>query len=224
MGLSKDITKNLRKGKEEGLSSSVSVIQPRNSTNMFSDRERKPMSNLNGGSNPSINSSTRSLNKSATLNATRQNRRSTENVRNARNVTNSNTNGTAATISRIGNKQPTSSKENLSRSSSSASRSSVTNSMSRNGSVRTGVTSPTSLSTSNIRNSPTVAATNTLPRSKSTTMKNDDIPSSMKPTAARTKKVLGASTDSQGSLRKTSINKMSTSSRVTPVAPRPTRR
>merc|ERR1719336_1775179 len=221
--LSKDITKNLRKGKEEGLSSSVSVIQPRNSTSMFSDRERKPMSNLNGGSNPSINSSTRSLNKSATLNATRQNQRSTENVRNARNVASS-SNGSAATMSRIGNKQPTSSKENLSRSSSSASRSSVTNSMSRNGSVRTGVTSPTSLSTSNIRNSPTVAATNTLPRSKSTSLKNDDIPSYMKPTAARTKKVLGASTDSQGSLRKTSINKMSTSSRVTPVAPRPTRR
>merc|ERR1719445_112159 len=216
--LSKDITKNLRKGKEEGLSSSVSVIQPRNSTNMFSDRERKPMSNLNGGSNPSINSSTRSLNKSATLNATRQNQRSTENVRNARNVTN--TNGTAATISRIGNKQPTtSSKENLSRSSSSASRSSVTNSMSRNGSVRTGVTSPTTGSSSTTRHH-----TLPLPKSKSAGVKNDDIPSYMKPTAARNKKVLGASTDSGQSLRKTSINKMSTSSRVTPVAPRPTRR
>merc|ERR1712025_315190 len=222
-----DITKNLRKGKEEGLSSSASVIQPRNSNTLFSDRarERKPMSNLNGGSNPSINSSTRSLNKSATLNATRQNQRSTENVRNARNVTNSNSNGTAATMSRIGNKQPTSSKENLSRSSSSASRSSVTNSMSRNGSVRTGVTSPTSLSTSNIRNSPAAAGHNTLPRSKSASLKNDDIPSYMKPTAARTKKVLGANTDSQPpSLRKTSTNKMTTSSRVTPVAPRPTRR
>merc|ERR1719445_2587027 len=216
--LSKDITKNLRKGKEEGLSSSVSVIQPRNSTSMFSDRERKPMSNLNGGSNPSINSSTRSLNKSATLNATRQNQRSTENVRNARNVTN--TNGTAATISRIGNKQPTtSSKENLSRSSSSASRSSVTNSMSRNGSVRTGVTSPTTGSSSTTRHH-----TLPLPKSKSAGVKNDDIPSYMKPTAARNKKVLGASTDSGQSLRKTSINKMSTSSRVTPVAPRPTRR
>merc|ERR1719400_304902 len=214
--LSKDITKNLRKGKEEGLSSSVSVIQPRNSTNMFSDRERKPMSNLNGGSNPSINSSTRSLNKSATLNATRQNQRSTENVRNARNVTN--TNGTAATISRIGNKQPTSSKENLSRSSSSASRSSVTNSMSRNGSVRTGVTSPSTVSSR--QNSATLP----LPRSKSASLKNDDIPSYMKPTAARNKKVLGASSDSGQSLRKTSTNKMTTSSRVTPVAPRPTRR
>merc|ERR1719400_3028851 len=214
--LSKDITKNLRKGKEEGLSSSVSVIQPRNSTSMFSDRERKPMSNLNGGSNPSINSSTRSLNKSATLNATRQNQRSTENVRNARNVTN--TNGTAATISRIGNKQPTSSKENLSRSSSSASRSSVTNSMSRNGSVRTGVTSPSTVSSR--QNSATLP----LPRSKSASLKNDDIPSYMKPTAARNKKVLGASSDSGQSLRKTSTNKMTTSSRVTPVAPRPTRR
>merc|ERR1712203_212214 len=166
-------------------------IQPRNSTNMFSDRERKPMSNLNGGSNPSIISSTRSLNKSATLNATRQNQRS---------------------------------KENLSRSSSSASRCSVTNSMSRNGSVRTGVTSPTSLSTSNIRNSPAAASHDTLPRSKSTGLKNDDVPSYMKPTAARTKKVLGANTDSAPSLRKTSINKRSTSSRVTPGAPRPTRR
>merc|ERR1711936_1396389 len=221
--LSKDITKNLRKGKEEGLSSSVSVIQPRNSSSLFSDRERKPMSNLNGGSNPSINSSTRSLNKSATLNATRQNQRSTENVRNARNVA-STSNGTATTMSRIGNKQPTSSKENLSRSSSSASRSSVTNSMSRNGSVRTGVTSPTSLSTSNIRTSPAAAAANTLPRSKSGSLKNDDIPSYMKPTAARTKKVLGANTDSQTRLRKNSTNKMSPSSRVTPVAPRPTRR
>merc|ERR1712079_366277 len=176
-----------------------------------------PMSNLNGGSNPSINSSTRSLNKSATLNATRQNQRSTENVRNGRNVANSN--GTAATISRIGNKQPTSSKENLSRSSSSASRSSVTNSMSRNGSVRTGVTSPTTVSSSTTKHH-----TLPLPRSKSTTLKNDDIPSYMKPTAARTKKVLGGSTEPQFAVRKASTTKMTTSSRVTPVAPRPSRR
>merc|ERR1719336_459779 len=223
--LSKDITKNLRKGKEEGLSSSVSVIQPRNSTNMFSDRERKPMSNLNGGSNPSINSSTRSLNKSATLNATRQNQRSTENVRNARNVTN--TNGTAATISRIGNKQPTtSSKENLSRSSSSASRSSVTNSMSRNGSVRTGVTSPTTGSSSTTRNASSIQNNNnnnhTLPKVRTTITAN--VPSYMKPTAARTKKVLGPSTLSDPqSLRKNSLGKITTtSSRVVPVAPRPT--
>jgi len=227
--LSKDITKNLRKGKEEGLSSSASVIQPRNSNTLFSDRarERKPMSNLNGGSNPSINSSTRSLNKSATLNATRQNQRSTENIRNVRNLTKSN--GNATTMPRIGSKpQPTSSKENLSRSSSSASRSSVTNSMSRNGSLRTGVTSPTNVSTSNIRGSS--LSNNTLPRTKSTTIKNDkndDIPSYMKPTAARTKKVLGGSTstDSQpSSLRKTSVGRITTSSRVTPVGPRPTRR
>merc|ERR1719438_668050 len=95
--LSKDITKNLRKGKEEGLSSSASVIQPRNSNTLFSDRarERKPMSNLNGGSNPSINSSTRSLNKSATLNATRQSQRSAENIRNVRNTAKS---GVTATL------------------------------------------------------------------------------------------------------------------------------
>ena len=129
--LSKDITKNLRKGKEEGLSSSTSVIQPRNSNSLFGDRERKPMSNLNGGSNPSINSSTRSLNKSATLNATRQNQRSTENIRNARNT--ARTAATAA-VPRMNpsKQQPNSSKENLSRSSSSASRSSVqTSTMSR---------------------------------------------------------------------------------------------
>ena len=227
--LSKDITKNLRKGKEEGLSSSTSVIQPRNSNGLFGDRERKPMSNLNGGSNPSINSSTRSLNKSATLNATRQNQRSTENIRNARNLAKSN--GTPnTTTSRIGAKQhqPTSSKENLSRSSSSASRSSVTN-MSRNGSLtmRTGVTSPTSVSTSNIRAS--TLSSNTLPRTRSTTLKNndknDDIPSYMKPTTARTKKVLNTTpSDSQSSLRKTSVGRMTTSSRVTPVGPRPSRR
>lgn len=224
--LSKDITKNLRKGKEEGLSSSsASVIQPRNSASLFGDRERKPMSNLNGGSNPSINSSTRSLNKSATLNATRQSQRSAENIRNVRNTAKS---GVTATLPRIGSKQqPTSSKENLSRSSSSASRSSV--SMSRNGSMRTGVTSPgpaSSLSTSNIR-APSLSS-NTLPRTKSTNLKNDkndDIPSYMKPTAARTKKVLGTTnSDSQQNLRKTSVGRMTTSSRVTPVGPRPTRR
>ena len=224
--LSKDITKNLRKGKEEGLSSSsASVIQPRNSNSLFGDRERKPMSNLNGGSNPSINSSTRSLNKSATLNATRQSQRSAENIRNVRNNVKS---GATTTLPRIGSKQqPTSSKENLSRSSSSASRSSV--SMSRNGSMRTGVTSPgpaSSLSTSNIR-APSLSS-NTLPRTKSTNLKsdkNDDIPSYMKPTAARAKKVLGTTnSDSQQNLRKTSVGRMTTSSRVTPVGPRPTRR
>ena len=224
--LSKDISRNLRKGKEEGLSSSsASVIQPRNSNSLFGDRERKPMSNLNGGSNPSINSSTRSLNKSATLNATRQSQRSAENIRNVRNTAKS---GVTTTLPRIGSKQqPTSSKENLSRSSSSASRSSV--SMSRNGSMRTGVTSPgpaSSLSTSNIR-APTLSS-NTLPRTKSTSLKsdkNDDIPSYMKPTAARAKKVLGTTnSDSQQNLRKTSVGRMTTSSRVTPVGPRPTRR
>merc|ERR1719195_1775405 len=230
--LSKDITKNLRKGKEEGLSSSSgSVIQPRNSNSLFGDRERKPMSNLNGGSNPSINSSTRSLNKSATLNATRQNQRSTENIRNARNT--ARTAATAA-VPRMNpsKQQPNSSKENLSRSSSSASRSSVqTSTMSRNGSIRTGVTSPgagpsLSSGTSAVRSSTSTA--NTMPRTKSAALrseKNDDIPSYMKPTAARTKKVLaGSSSNDSQSLRKTSVGRMTTSSRVTPVGPRPTRR
>merc|ERR1712020_645681 len=238
--LSKDIKKNLRKGKEEG-PSPTTIVKPRNSNGLFSDRERKPMSNLNGGSHPSINSSTRSLHKSTLLgtNSPKSTRRSTPTINDRKKVRPSNVNikGSNSTsslrsptsptspVTKNGaNNRPTSSKENLSRSSSSASRSSVTNSMSRNGSVRTGVTSPTSLSTSNIRTSPAAAAHNTLPRSKSASLKNDDIPSYMKPTAARTKKVLGANTDSGTGLRKTSINKMSTSSRVTPVAPRPTRR
>merc|ERR1712083_1039199 len=165
---------------------------------------------------------TRSLNKSATLNATRQNQRSTENVRNARNVA-STSPGTAATISRIGNKQPTSSKENLSRSSSSASRSSVTNSMSRNGSVRTGVTSPTNTSNSNLRSSSLIQNNHTLPKVRTTI--TNHVPSYMKPTTARTKKVLGTATLSDPqTLRKNSVNKMTTSSRVTPVGPRPSRR
>merc|ERR1712029_643650 len=99
----------------------------------------------------------------ATLNATRQNQRSTENIRNVRNLTKSN--GNATTMPRIGSKpQPTSSKENLSRSSSSASRSSVTNSMSRNGSLRTGVASPTNTSNSNLRSSSLIQNNHTLPK------------------------------------------------------------
>ena len=225
--LSKDITKNLRKGKEEGLSSSsMSVVQPRNSNTMFS--ERKPMSNLNGGSNPSINSSTRSLNKSATLNATRQNQRSVESVRNARNNSTSTTSRLAGT-NKQQQQQPNSSKENLSRSSSSASRSSVNNNINNNrtGSLRTGLNnSNNSVSTSNIRTSS--LSTTTLPRTKSTTLrsnsvdKNDDIPSYMKPTTARAKKVLNAETTT--TQRKPSTGRMTTSSRVTPVGPRPTRR
>merc|ERR1739844_749990 len=195
------------------------------------------MSNLNGGSHPSIKSSTRSLHKSTLLGTNSRKSTPTINDRKKKRPSNVNIKGSNSTsslrsptsptspVTKNGtNNRPTSSKENLSRSSSSASRSSVTNSMSRNGSLRTGVTSPTNTSTSNIRTSPAAAAHNTLPRSKSTSLKNDDIPSYMKPTAARTKKVLGASTDSQTSLRKNSTNKMSTSSRVTPVAPRPTRR
>merc|ERR1712142_310150 len=225
--LSKDIKKNLRKGKEEGPSPTI-IVKPRNSNGLFSDRERKPMSNLNGGSHPSINSSTRSLHKSTLLgtNSPKSTRRSTPTINDRKKVRPSNVNikGSNSTsslrsptsptspVTKNGaNNRPTSSKENLSRSSSSASRSSVTNSMSRNGSVRTGVTSPT-----NVSSSTTKHHTLPLPRTKSTTLKNDDIPSYMKPTAARTKKVLGASTEQQPALRKTSTNKMTTSRRVTP--------
>merc|ERR1711933_210506 len=177
--------KNLREGKEEGLSSSVSVIQPRNSTNMFSDRERKPMSNLNGGSHPSINSSTRSLHKSTLLgtNSPKSTRRSTPTINNRKKVRPSNVNikGSNSTsslrsptsptspVTKNGaNNRPTSPKENLSRSSSSASRSSVTNSMSRNGSLRTGVATPTNTSNSNLRSSSLIQNNHTLPKVRTT--------------------------------------------------------
>ena len=52
--LSKDLTKGLRKDLS---ASSSTIVKPRNSNNLFGDR--KPMSSLNGGSHPSINSSTR---------------------------------------------------------------------------------------------------------------------------------------------------------------------
>ena len=52
--LSKDLTKGLRKDLS---SSSSTIVKPRNSSSLFGDR--KPMSSLNGGSHPSINSSTR---------------------------------------------------------------------------------------------------------------------------------------------------------------------
>jgi len=91
--LSKDIKKNLRKGKEEG-PSSTTIVKPRNSNGLFSDRERKPMSNLNGGSHPSINSSTRSLHKSTLLgtNSPKSTRRSTPTINDRKKVRPSNVN------------------------------------------------------------------------------------------------------------------------------------
>merc|ERR1711874_472678 len=195
--LSKDIKKNLRKGKEEG-PSPTTIVKPRNSNGLFSDRERKPMSNLNGGSHPSINSSTRSLHKSTLLgtNSPKSTRRSTPTIND---------------------------RKKIRRSSSSASRSSVTNSMSRNGSLRTGVASPTNTSNSNLRSSSLIQNNHTLPKVRTTI--TNHVPSYMKPTTARTKKVLGTATLSDPqTLRKNSVNKMTTSSRVTPVGPRPTRR
>jgi len=237
--LSKDIKKNLRKGKEEG-PSPTTIVKPRNSNGLFSDRERKPMSNLNGGSHPSINSSTRSLHKSTLLgtNSPKSTRRSTPTINDRKKVRPSNVNikGSNSTsslrsptsptspVTKNGtNNRPTSSKENLSRSSSSASRSSVTNSMSRNGSLRTGVASPTNTSNSNLRSSSLIQNNHTLPKVRTTI--TNHVPSYMKPTTARTKKVLGTATLSDPqALRKNSVNKMTTSSRVTPVGPRPSRR
>jgi trimeric autotransporter adhesin len=66
----KDITKSLRKSKEEnGTSDNTNtIVRARNSQTAFTSGslpERKPMSSINGGSHPSISSSTRSLNRSA---------------------------------------------------------------------------------------------------------------------------------------------------------------
>ena len=54
----KDLSKALTKGLRKDISvSSTTIVKPRNSNSLFG--ERKPMSSLNGGSHPSINSSTR---------------------------------------------------------------------------------------------------------------------------------------------------------------------
>ena len=69
--ISKDLTKNLRKGREDDLiGGAVSARgSPRGSTSsILSAGSRRPMSNVNSGSHPSINSSTRSLSsRTATL-------------------------------------------------------------------------------------------------------------------------------------------------------------
>lgn len=237
--LSKDITKNLRKGKEDSLIGST-IVRPRNSQTLFSNQERRPMTNLNGGSRSNINSSTRSLNKSTS------GRESPKSVRPSNpslsrttarplnspllNSNNSLKNSVRSPVTKsnsIGvtvNGRATSSKENLSRSSSSASRSSVTNSngMSRNGSLRTTVTTPGTIS-SGTRTTGLNRGTSTLPKTPRPTQNGGM--SFMKPTAASAKKVLGPtiSTDStrKGSTKSSSL---STSSRVTPLSAKPSRR
>ena len=248
--LSKDITKNLMKNKEENMSNGV--VKPRNSNTAFSGRtERKPMSSINGSSNNNINSSSRSLNRSTLGSRTespKSTRRSTPTINKSSrpsatstqnsNSTNSFRNGVRSNITKTNpsttNGRATSSKENLSRSSSSASRSSVTNSAntSRNGSLRTSVVA--AASTPSAR--PTTASrpgNNTVPRTTAAARRAPGA-SFMKPTAASAKKVLAqsSSTDSPATGRKApavtgSTVKMSTlsaSSRVAPITAKPSRR
>lgn len=247
----KDIGRNLRKGKEESTPRASTLGRPRNT--LFSERgavERKPMSSLNGGSHPSINSSTRSLNKSISNNTTRKSTSTMDGRPRPANITikastsvsslrspTSHMSTSATKNGTISTGRPTSSKENLSRSSSSASRSSVTNSMSRNGSLRTGsVTGPNhTSSSSNLRGTGHVTSslakgnTHSLPKTRSVaaTSRLTNGSSFMKPTTASAKKVLGTTGTSimvsDAPVRKTS-GKMNTTSRVTPVGPRPTRR
>jgi len=244
--LSKDISRNLRKGKDESLSNSSSYLTSRTTR---SGVERKPMSNLNGGSHPSINSSTRSLHKTIS-NGTGVNKPlSTLDVRSKNPIVKIKTstsvsslrNPASHAISASRNAtnssgRPNSSKENLSRSSSSASRSSVTNSMSRNGSIKTGPSH--TLSSSNKRSNGFVPSsissgtTNTFPKAKPSSGSSRSTPSFMKPTTATAKKVLGpgnsVSSNNQTPVVRKASGKLSnssttTTSRVTPVAPRPSR-
>eukprot|EP00095_Tigriopus_kingsejongensis_P005218 maker-scaffold408_size180710-snap-gene-0.43 protein:Tk05218 transcript:maker-scaffold408_size180710-snap-gene-0.43-mRNA-1 annotation:"hypothetical protein SINV_13681" len=156
----KDLTKNLRKGSREEESS---VVAPRDSRRLFT--ERKPMTNLNrnNGSRSSINSSSRSLNRSdanknaspkvarrSTLNVGGTNRASSRSVP-SRALGSSGSLRSPATSTNNINKRGLgahSSKENLSRSSSSTSNSLSTNDLTRS----TGnSTSPAKTSMASIR-------------------------------------------------------------------------
>lgn len=237
----RDISKNLRKGKEDSGPANLStVVRPRNSQTLFSSSDRKPMSNLNGGSHVSINSSTRSINKASTGRESPKLGRTpisstirttskpsiTSSIRSTRPTTNLNNNVRNGTNNKPTFTRATSSKENLSRSSSSASRSSVTNSngMSRNGSLRTGVTTPGSIPAT-ARNNTTTRGSSTLPATRRAAQNTGM--SFMKPTTASAKKVLGptSSTDSlRRGVKPAAISTVSTSSRVSMMAGKPTRR
>merc|ERR1711936_739768 len=131
----KDLSKDLTKGLRKDLSASSStIVKPRNSNNLFGDR--KPMSSINGGSHPSINSSTRSLNRGTTTGAGSSTSRTgtgsddarrggrPNSVRSSESISSLRSPASNAVNQRNPTTRPTSSKENLSRSSSGASRSS----------------------------------------------------------------------------------------------------
>merc|ERR1712088_452957 len=119
----KDLSKDLTKGLRKDLSASSStIVKPRNSNNLFGDR--KPMSSINGGSHPSINSSTRSLNRGTTPGGggSTTSRAGTErtggranSVRSSESIS-SLRNPASAVSQRSTAARPNSSKENLSRS------------------------------------------------------------------------------------------------------------
>merc|ERR1711971_53691 len=208
--------------------------------NLFGDR--KPMSSLNGGSHPSINSSTRSLNRGATTGggsstsrsgvAAEEGRRGgrPNSVRSSESISSLRSPASNAVSQRHGaTSRPTSSKENLSRSSSGASRSSVANSMSRAGSSKA---ASTVASSTNVRSTTLPRTANggaAKPRAASV-QRNGGGSSFMKPTAASAKKLRESTSagDSQPTTggptaRKGSFNK-STTSRITNVGPKPSRR
>merc|ERR1712088_811488 len=207
--LSKDLTKGLRKDLS---ASSSTIVKPRNSNNLFGDR--KPMSSLNGGSHPSINSSTRSLNRGATTGGGSSTSRTGAGADEGRRGGRPNSVRSSESISSLRSpasnavsqrhqptSRPTSSKENLSRSSSGASRSSVANSMSRAGSSKAASTVASTTINARSTTLPRTANGGTAAKPRATSVQRNGGGSSfMKPTAASAKKVLATSAgDSQTS-------------------------
>jgi len=223
--ISKDLTKNLRKGREDG------TVGPRDSprgstSSVVSVSSRRPMSNVNGGSHPSINSSTRTLApRTASKESPRTVRRTT--VRSSSTTPLINASSTNSLkrqprplpnvkLTNGINGRTTSSKENLSRSSSSTSSVANSNGMSRNTNR-----APSSLRTMGSSSSRAGVST-TLPRTRRPTNNNSTAASFMKPTAASAKKVLEAAPSNEAA-RKTSRGSV-TSTRLNPVSAKPSRR
>ncbi|CAB4065054.1 unnamed protein product [Lepeophtheirus salmonis] len=255
----KDLTKTLRKSSRE------EVIAPRDSRNLFHENSlsRRPMTNLNKLDSPrssrgSINSSTRSLSKAEHLKSS-----STSHLRSSspkllrKSIANlGNRSASSASSAMRGSqsnlrdnhnsylsKRANSSKENLSRSSSSASNS-INGSVSRNGSLRTAPSNPnlvnnsnnntlTLTSTNNNNNnssSSSSSSSNVLKVANSPSKSRRSTPSSnlsfMKPTAASSKKLsaINLASDSPTGTRKIIGGGSNRVLPGTPTASRPSRR
>ncbi|XP_040568629.1 uncharacterized protein form3 isoform X3 [Lepeophtheirus salmonis] len=256
----KDLTKTLRKSSRE------EVIAPRDSRNLFHENSlsRRPMTNLNKLDSPrssrgSINSSTRSLSKAEHLKSSSTShlrssspkllRKSIANLEGNRSASSASSamRGSQSNLRDNHNsylsKRANSSKENLSRSSSSASNS-INGSVSRNGSLRTAPSNPnlvnnsnnntlTLTSTNNNNNnssSSSSSSSNVLKVANSPSKSRRSTPSSnlsfMKPTAASSKKLsaINLASDSPTGTRKIIGGGSNRVLPGTPTASRPSRR